>query len=59
MPDPTYLAWKSVNYPSPESVVSTTRAMSSPGSSASAIAGTCMSTVHLPHLASLHQSLVI
>ena len=46
MPDPTYLAWKSVNYPSLESVVSTTTAISSPGSSASAIAGTCMSTVH-------------
>ena len=48
VPDPTYLAWKSVNYPSPESVVSTTTAISSPGSSASAIAGTCtcMSTVH-------------
>ena len=45
MLDPTYLAWKSVNYPSPERVVSTT-AISSPGSSASAIAGTCMSTVH-------------
>ena len=46
MPNPTYLAWKSLNYPSPESVVSTTTAISSPGSSASAIAGTCMSTVH-------------
>ena len=43
VPDPTYLAWKSM---SPESVVSTTTAISSPGSSASAIAGTCMSTVH-------------
>ena len=40
VPDPTYLAWKSVNYPSPESVVSTTTAISPPGSSASAIAGT-------------------
>ena len=54
--DPTYLAWKSVNYPSPESVVSTT-AISSPGSSASAIAGTCLLFILLPHLASLHLSL--
>ena len=46
VPDPTYLAWKSVNYPSPEGVVSTTTAISSSGSSASAIAGTCMSTLH-------------
>ena len=39
VPDPTYLAWKSANYPSPESVVSTT-AVSSPGSSASVVVGT-------------------
>ena len=54
MPDPTYLAWKSMNYPTPESVVSTTTAISSPGSSASATAGTRMSTVHTA--TSLHRS---